>query len=848
MKIAIDVQALQTKNSRNRGIGRYTYSIIKGILEQDNQNEYILFGNGNLPAPQELDQCSLYQTVHYPKIGDSPVNDLFLKTVLISWAVDAVFICSPMEDTDSTIPDYTDFPCLIFAICYDLIPLIFSQRYLSDSNQNKFYMSRLKNIENADFIFSISESTRQDLIKYLNISPDNVVNVSGGVSSFFTPILADEHKEWLRTFKDKFSISKKFILYTGGEDWRKNIEGLLVGFSKLPFNLRDSYQLVIACKVSEFFVQELTNLASVLGVSNSLIITNYVSDEELRALYSTCSLFVFPSFYEGFGLPLLEALSCGSPSLASNVSSLPEILGSSEQLFDPYSPDDISKTIQKFLSDDDLRELKSSEAICQAAKFSWQSVSQKMISKFQVNNDLQSSISFRRSQKINDKYCIAFFSPYTSTKSGIADYSQDLVPFLRKHYEIDIYQDYGFLPDIKNPTAFNNLFLDTQFEDRLKLQAYKSIIYQFGNSSYHCYMYSHLMRYTGISVLHDYYLGGLINYVEGNRPDLGINLLQELEHNYGKDRSTEIMELLQKGKLNIHETLPDSGIYINRRIFTRSLGVIVHSKWAYDVAIRDFSKDNDYIVRIPQLVPTFVPSNRSLADELIELGIPDGSFVISSFGFISSTKRPLPILRAFKEYLNRQPNAYLIFVGGTEYSGSISLESEISKLGLDGYVKITGYVSMPDFYRYIEISNICVNLRFPFKGESSASLLRILSAAKPTIVTDIGSFSDFSDQMVFKIPNPNQCDEIKEILRALITLTENPDLRASLGENARDYILKEHSPEYCAQLYSSFIEDVISSPKSRQKMLIDYVGRELADIDHNCSETLLNQFCKAITV
>ncbi|MEH1867767.1 MAG: glycosyltransferase [Nostoc sp.] len=838
MKIAIDLQALQTNNSRNRGIGRYTQSVIEALFRQQNTLSYQLYTNSNLPAPELDENYFQYNSVDYQYIGSCDINELLLTTVLMTADIDIIFIPSPMEGLDSTIPDYSDFTEKVFVICYDLIPLIFSDRYLNESNMRSLYMKRLKNIQNADFIFAISEATRQDVIKYLDIPPEKVLNVSGGVSSFFTPIPAHEHQAWLETFARKFGICKKFILYTGGEDWRKNIEGLVTAFSALPKNLQECYQLVVACKVSEHFSKEITSLGTKLGINKSIILTNYVTDEELRALYSTCSLFVFPSFYEGFGLPLLEAISCGAPSIASNCSSLPEILGSDELLFDPYSPSDMAGIMQKVLSDENLRKKISEDSLQQSAKFSWQSVAKKMIDVFQ-EHQLLNKVSI----SVNQKPQIAFFSPFPPAKSGIADYSQDLLPSLGKHINLDLYHDDSYLPDIN---IGNNLFSHSKFEERLKSKGYEGIIYQIGNSSYHSYMYSHLMRYSGISVLHDYYLGGLINYMEARCPELGIKFSKELEHCYGKDRAVKILNLLKTKDLDINEKLSEVGLYVNRRIFTRSLGVILHSKWAYNCAIEEFTNDNSHIVHIPQIVPKYVVKEKSLRDQCKQLGLPDNKLIISTFGFINKTKRPLQIIYAFKKYLITQPNAYLVFVGGTDYLGTINIENEIKKLSLQDQVKVTGYVNMPDFYRYIEVSDICLNLRFPFNGESSASLLRILSVGKPTIVTDIGSFSDFPNDVVFKIPYLGQSDEVEEILKSLILLTQNSDYRKTLSENAYKYIAQEHSPDKCANLYAEFIQQILSSPQAKSKKLADYVGRELAKVVPNTSKKLFTTFARVI--
>ncbi|NDJ16285.1 glycosyltransferase [Myxacorys almedinensis] len=843
MRIGIDIQALQTENSRNRGIGRYTRSVIENLLSGFPNNSYHIFANRTLRAPDIDPQIYPYTYVNYEQIGSSEINDLLLKTTFSSDNIDAVFIPSPMEELDATIPSYKNFCKQTFVICYDLIPLLFQDRYLSDPTMNSLYMKRLLNVQNADFIFAISESTRQDAIKYLNVAPDKVLNVSGGVSSFFKPIDACDRARWLEGFAQKFGITKPFILYTGGEDWRKNIEGLVKGFSKLPTDLRNSYELVIACKVSDLFARELKGLASSLGIEQSFILTNYITDEELRALYSTCSLFVFPSFYEGFGLPLLEAMACGAPAIASNQSSLPEILGVPDQLFDPSSNEDIARVMQRILSNEPLRKRAAEESLQQALTFTWNSVAQKIADVFADYKPLdRTTILFNRINHKESKIQAAYFSPLKPLKSGISDYSQDLLPVLTQHFDLDLYHDEGYSPQL---TSDHNLYSYTQFEKQALSKEYEALIYQIGNSEFHFYMYAQLARYSGISVLHDYYLGGLINAISLFRPELGVTLAGELKHNYGEKKTSEILDLLQRQKLDISQDFPRLGIYLNRRIFTRSLGVIVHSVWAYKMAIKAYAYDNECIVHIPIEVPPF-PIQQSVQEVRFQLGIPTESTVISTLGFVHQTKRALPILSAFKKYVAHYPSAYLVYAGGTEYLEAIDLNNEIKKLGLEKQVKVTGFISSADFHRYIAASDICLNLRFPFNGESSASLVRTLSARKPTVVTDIGSFADFPDDVVFKIPQPDQADEVEEIFKALLILTENSECRASLGTNAEKYVTREHAPERCARLYADFVKQVLRSRQAKRKLLVDHVGRELASHSTDDAQALLTCFAKAI--
>ena len=421
---------------------------------------------------------------------------------------------------------------------------------------------------------------------------------------------------------------------------------------------------------------------------------------------------------------------------------------------------------------------------------------------------------------------IAFFSPFRPIKSGISDYCHELLPFLAPYFEPDLYFDEGYAPD--NTNLNHNLFPWGQFEQRVINEEYDHTIYQMGNSSYHCYAYYQLTKYPGIAVLHDYYLGGLIKGLNYQYPEFGITLLEELQHSYGKNKTAKILGLMERGELDTCAKLASAEIYLNRRVFTSSLGVIVHSNWAYKQAIKDFSHENQNIVHIPMLMPQFKPQESSTKVRY-QLGICQDKFIISVFGLLTHAKRAIPILQSFSKYIVSYPNSLLVYVGDSTPIHELLMQ-EIKKIGLVNKVKVIGYVAMSDFYKYIHISDLCLNLRYPSTGESSASLMRILSASKPVIVTDIGSFTDFPDDVVFKIPQPTQCNEVEEIFRALVLLTENKRYRQDLGLNASKYITRKHSPEQCARLYAEFMEKVLYSPKAQHKLLTEYVKRQIASL------------------
>lgn len=844
MKLGIDIQALQSPDYKNRGVGRYIRSVLEALFSEHREHSYSLYANNRLSEP-EIDRRRFpYEYINYPYPGSCSSNELLIKSRLISADIDAVLIPFQMGGSEFIIPNFTKhFPKKVFLIVYDLIPQLFPEKYLVDPNVKSTYMRRIKNKIDADFLFAISESSRQDCIEHLNISPEKILNIAGGVSSFFTPIQPSKSSSWQKVFAQKFTISKKFVLYTGGQDWRKNIEGLIQAFAKLPNNLKEAYQLVVACNVSPAYVHHLHALASGLGINQSLILTGYVTDEELRALYSTCSLFVFPSIYEGFGLPLLEAISCGAPAIASNVSSLPEIADPASELFDPNSPEDIARVMQKVLEDENLLEKLSDNAVHQASKFTWTSVAKKIsdvLNKEQAIDRV--TISLGRVKTTTSKTQVAFFSPFRPAASGISDYSADILPFLEKHLDLDLFHDSSYVPDASLSDRF---FPYTEFQERTGVEDYEALVYQMGNSHFHCYMYAHLMKYTGITILHDYHLGDVMHWMTAHCPELGFTLLSELEHSYGQERAIEIITMFQREQLPLAHWSA-SGIHINRRIFTRSLGVALKSQWACNDAIQKFGSDNECIFYTPTLAPQDFDFTKQVPQIRQQLGIDDDSLLICAFGFVHIHKRALEILHAFNKYtLEKNSSAYFVFVGQDSiWEGKSLVQDESRKLNLEGKVRVTGHVSIEEFYEYIIASDICVNLRFPCTGGISGSLLRILSVGKPTLVTNTRAYTDFPDDTVVKIPEPDLCNEVEEIYKALVWLTDNPEYRNTLGRNAATYVAREHSPERCARLYFEFIDQVRHSAQAKRKLLANYIGIEVANSDISDLDSILTYFDK----
>jgi glycosyltransferase involved in cell wall biosynthesis len=221
---------------------------------------------------------------------------------------------------------------------------------------------------NADRIITISEATRRDVIRLLRVPPQRVKRVYCGVDERFKPM---RDGRAIAAFREKRRLPDNFILYLGTLEPRKNVARLVQAYATLRRRETTSYPLVLAGgrgwgEAAIFAEIERS------GYADDIRYVGYVPEEDMTLWYNAATLFVYPSEYEGFGLPPLEALACGTPVVASNASSLPEVMGDAGILVDPKDPDAIADGIQRVLEDETLRNQLANRAPSRASAFTWQ--------------------------------------------------------------------------------------------------------------------------------------------------------------------------------------------------------------------------------------------------------------------------------------------------------------------------------------------------------------------------------------------------------------------------------------------------------------------------------------------
>ena len=327
----------------------------------------------DLPGPiQEIDPANLWR---------ARAAEVLREAAIAALRPDVVHVSSLFEGIrhDAATSIGVVEPGVATAVTlYDLIPLLDPENYLTDGRVRRWYLRKLQSLRRADLLLAISQASAAEAVALLEWPEALVPVIGAGVDPAFRPPPRAQRNDALLALRH--GLTRRVVLYAGGGDPRKNLTALLDAFVQLEPGLRARHQIAV---VGELFVNEAAALearAAALGLHpDELRLLGYVSDADLVGLYADCAAFVFPSLHEGFGLPVAEAMACGAPVIGSNTSSVPEIIGLPEALFDPREPTDIARVLRSALTDSGFCTRLRAHGIARASAFSWDAVAARTI-------------------------------------------------------------------------------------------------------------------------------------------------------------------------------------------------------------------------------------------------------------------------------------------------------------------------------------------------------------------------------------------------------------------------------------------------------------------------------------
>lgn len=780
MRILFDLQTLYT-NEKKRGIGIFTFHWIKSLITEDKHNRY--YGYRKDFKSEGWEFVLLTTNRDLDEIID---NDyLWVQSDFNQFIeennIDLINMPSPLM-SDIRLPPSLKKKVIKTCMVHDLIPYVLKDIYFNKwSNElQKDYLNKLENIKQMDKIVTNSVASKEDLVNFLGILPDKIKVIYESINEeLFKPINNLDVYKVTR----ELGIQNDFIFTLTGADPRKNNSGIINAFSRIA-DKNKKVDLVIGGIRGEE-KDSLYDEAEKLGISDQVKILDYISNDHLLALYNCAKVFVFISLYEGFGLPVLEAMRCGTPVIISNTSSLPEVVGPAGILVDPNDITEIANQMNQLLSDKQLRENMSKASLQQAQKFSWEKVVQETFSGLEI---------FRPAYTNGGKKQLALLSPFNPQQSGISDYSEELIPYLSQYFDIKIFVD-GFDPTneyIKKNLDVYDINKNLDIIERIPYR-----LYHMGNNLLHEPILKVLKDFPGHVVLHDYNIYGFYMYslyLKGDKKRFREEMLYS--HNFEGEQA--ILDFY-----NNHQYPNDQNFPMCQKVADLSTGLIVHSMWV-KTQCQKYHKSTNCVHINHGVKLNRLDSEEELLKirESLKLSGQKGPF-IGAFGNVRPNKRVGVLLKAFSKLLWTHPDAMLLIVGYCDDEMSKELKQIIKELDVSNNVIITGGTDFDLFHEYIKAIDICINLRWPTMGETSGALLRSMAAGKPSIVSNINQYKEYPDNCCWKV-DPDEYEE-DLLLAYLIELCSNKALRKCMSDNAYSYIGENYNFEKVANEYFDFI-------------------------------------------
>lgn len=370
MKVAIDTRSINWY--RGTGIGTYTENLVRNLIDMYKDTHYRLYWSDRNFKDFKKENTEIIMTSKkHPKF----FQESYFYHDLIRENIDIYHV------PQNGIGLNPNIHCKKVITIHDLIPYIMPET-VGKGYLLKFLREVPNIIQNVDGIVTVSEYSKKDILKFFPIDPEKIFVTPLAADSIYKPLDKYHCKELLSR---KYNISSPFILYLGGFSPRKNVNALINSFVNLIPNFDKDYKLVIVGPKKNLG-ESLNNKFSYSD--SKIIFTGFVPQEELPIFYNSCEVFVYPSLYEGFGLPPLEAMSCGSPVITSNLTSIPEVVKDGGILINPYKEEELTNALERILTNNKLKESLKIKALNQASNFSWKKTAEKTFQAYKtiINN------------------------------------------------------------------------------------------------------------------------------------------------------------------------------------------------------------------------------------------------------------------------------------------------------------------------------------------------------------------------------------------------------------------------------------------------------------------------------
>lgn len=499
-----------------RGIPRFSQEQLQSVLELDADNTYLLLCEAGVDvesirseirhAPNTRVVCAPEELKSVADNDDEPTT-LEQFSAYQRWLeglrLDLFHATCPAWLKGRLMPGFD--VCPYVATAYDLIPLLYPAHYLPVPAQRESYEQRLVFLEQATRIAAISHAVARDLVEHLGVPPQRIDVTPPAPSSCFRPLPSDVARGLLKSLdhptrlppRQRVQIPADYLLCISDLHYSKNLTTLLPAYAELRRATRKRFPLVVAGHLSPAEVDHLQRLARYYDIAGDVIIAGRVSDEELTALYNCAMLTVHPSHHEGFGLPVVEAMRCGSPVITTTRSALPETAGDAALLVDSDDAVAFTEAIELLLNDGERRDDMRRRGIEQAKRYTPAHLGRATLQCYERATSSQARAAEGTTR-------VAIWSPIPPQDTAISYYTGDLVPALAtdRELELDVFVDDDVLPPLELLRAARVRHW-SDFERTAERRPFDVVMYQLGASPSQAYMEQAMLSHPGVVVLHD---------------------------------------------------------------------------------------------------------------------------------------------------------------------------------------------------------------------------------------------------------------------------------------------------------------------------------------------------------
>jgi glycosyltransferase involved in cell wall biosynthesis len=704
--LLVDARPVDHPTARQRGIGRYVTGLLRG-LHENGAPLVALHGS-------ELDRDVLAEAIPGLNLVRWSPQAVRAHVAEGTWYVATQLMLHPIPlDPIPSVVTQARLP--VAAVMYDVIPYRFPEQYQIEPNARRQAQLRAPLTRTVDALLAISQFSARTAAEELAYPLDRIRSIGAGVEDQFLPSSVRTLPRADRVLPP--TVGRYVVSVTGGDE-RKNTEGLLRAWGLLDPTLREGRHLVIATAHAPAVLRRWEGWAVELGVSDEVIFTGSVTDDEMVSILQGAELAVMPSKEEGFGLPVVEAAACGTPVICSNVSSLPEVLEEPAAEFDPFDPASIATSIAQALTDPSRRDVLRRAGLRAVERWTWRSVAAEAVNAL-------ADLGPRWPQRLRQpRSRIAMAGPFAGSPSGIGAYDEAVVAAVERRRAtdvgvplLDVFVDGS---GASQPTDVAAGRRPVRAIGRYaKPWDYDHVIAVLGSSPHHvataelalaerCHVWLHEASLVGVHV-------GLA-HASGSESWAMAHVRDRLE----RDETPATRALLAEGDLLDAPRFDELGVTLLGETLDSARSVIVTTSAAVDT-VRRLRPDGPPVLVLPLGHPPVIRPD----------GLPSKPELVA-VGWLASNKNPT---LAVDVLALLDPSVTLTFVGPSAGDTTAEVTRYAAALGVADRVTFTGRLDDDRYAATIARGRVGLQLRTSHRGEMSAAITDLLARGVPTVTT-----------------------------------------------------------------------------------------------------------------